>query len=59
MKKPEPTYQKMDVPRLDAEVKNMNGKSTKRLHQCIDALDDVLEDAESVSHCPAEPPKED
>lgn len=60
MKKPEPKYEAMNIPRLDAEVKEMNGKSTRRLHQCIDALDHVLEDdsvVEKPPRCPVEPPK--
>ena len=62
MKKPDQKYETMEIPRLDAEVKKMNGKSTRRLHQCIDALDHLLEDDESHARPPrraAEPPKED
>lgn len=42
-KKPEHRYEKMDAPRLDEHVKKMNGRSTRRLHECIDALCDVLD----------------
>jgi len=62
MKKPDHKYETMEIPRLDAEIKKMNGKSTRRLHQCIDKLDHLLEDDEAVREpprCPAEPPKED
>ena len=62
MKKPEPKYEAMDVPRLDAEVKKMNGKSTRHLKECISHLTDVLdeiEEGEQAPSCPAEPSKED
>tara|TARA_R110002094_G_scaffold201798_3_gene173206 strand:+ start:1340 stop:1519 length:180 start_codon:yes stop_codon:yes gene_type:complete len=59
MKKPEPKYEAMDVPRLDANVKKMNGKSTRRLKECISHLTDVIEEGEQAPSCPAEPPKED
>ena len=55
MKKPEPKYEKMDVPRLDAEVKKMNGRSTRRLKQCIEALTDVLDEDQNAEH--AEQPR--
>lgn len=59
MKKPEPKYEAMDVPRLDAEVKKMNGKSTRHLTECISHLTDVLEEGEQAPSCSAKPPKED
>lgn len=40
MKNPE--YEKMDIPRLDPKVREMNGKSTRRLKQCISDLECVL-----------------
>lgn len=59
MKKPEPKYEAMDVPRLDANIKKMNGRSTSHLKECISHLTDVLEGGEQAPSCPAEPPKED
>lgn len=41
-----PEYEKIDVPRLDPQVKEMNGKSTRRLKQCISDLECVLADRE-------------
>lgn len=55
-----PKYEKMDVPRLHPEVKEMNGRSTRRLKQCIDTLTDLLdredrrEDGEDRSVSPAD-----
>ncbi len=62
MKKPEPKYEAMDVPRLDAEVKKMNGRSTRHLKECIGHLTDVLDEIEEGGQapgCPAKSPKED
>tara|TARA_R110002126_G_C10490983_1_gene504800 strand:+ start:43596 stop:43784 length:189 start_codon:yes stop_codon:yes gene_type:complete len=61
MKKPEHKYETMDVPRLDANVKKMNGKSTRHLEECISHLTDVIEETEEgeqAPSCPAEPSKE-
>jgi hypothetical protein len=41
MKLPDPQDQ---LPRLSQEVKDMNGKSTRRLNECLDALTDLLDD---------------
>ena len=60
--KPEIKYEEIEVPRLSDEVKKMNGKSARRLHQCIDELDELLEDGsapEKSPGCPAMPEKED
>jgi hypothetical protein len=40
-------HEPMRVPRLSKDVKELNGKSTERLHQCLDALEDLL-DADEV-----------
>jgi len=48
MKQPE--REQMPVPRLSRDVKAMNGKSTKRLTQCIDALSELLDDNDEVQH---------
>lgn len=37
---------KLEVPRLPQEIKNLNGKSGKRLSRCIDDLCEVLSDEE-------------
>lgn len=44
MKKPEQKYEKMPAPRLHEDVKKMNGRSTRRLSECIDILCDVLDE---------------
>ncbi len=46
MKRPEPKYENMEVPRLAEQVKKMNGKSGQKLAKCIDALSDLLDDNE-------------
>lgn len=46
----EPKYQKIDYPRLDPKIKEMNGKSTQHLCQCIDALSDLLDANDEVQH---------
>jgi hypothetical protein len=45
----QPKREQIPVPRLNEDVKAMNGRSTKRLSQCIDALSDLLDD-EEVRH---------
>jgi len=46
----QPKREQMPVPRLSQDVKAMNGKSTKRLTQCIDALSELLDDNDEVQH---------
>ena len=41
MKRPE--RDELEVPRLPQQVKDMNGKSTKRLVECLDTLFDILD----------------
>lgn len=41
MKRPE--YEKIEVPRIDSDIREMNGKSTRRLNKCIEALTDLLD----------------
>ena len=36
--------EKPEAPRLPPEIKKMNGKSGKRLSQCIDSLNQVLDE---------------
>ena len=36
--------EKPAVPRLSQEVKNLNGKSGKKLSQCIDTLCEILDE---------------
>lgn len=38
--------EKKEAPRLSPEVKKLNGKSGKRLSQCIDSLCEILDDDE-------------
>jgi len=45
MKHPKPQYEQLEIPRLDNEVKKMNGKSSKRLSSCIDKLAELLEES--------------
>ncbi len=40
----QPDQDKPAVPRLAEEIKNLNGKSGKRLSQCIDTLCDLLDE---------------
>ena len=54
MKQPE--REQIKVPRLHRDVKAMNGKSTKRLTQCIDALSELLDENDEVQHEVAEEP---
>ncbi len=58
MKKPEPRYEQMDVPRLEPDIKDMNGQSTRRLAQCIDELSDLLDDDEGAPDCHSEHPEQ-
>jgi len=46
MKYPKPQYEQLEIPRLDDQVKKMNGKSSKRLQNCIDKLSELLEESE-------------
>ena len=55
MKKPEPKYEKMDVPRLSQEIKEKNGKSTRRLSKCIEALTDLLDHEEHHEEAAEQP----
>lgn len=48
MKRPE--YKQMKVPSLDADVKKMNGKSSRRLSQCIDELSNILDEHGEIQH---------
>lgn len=47
MKRPEPKYEQMEVPRLADKIKKMNGKSGQKLTECIDALSDLLDENEA------------
>ena len=38
-----PEYEQMVVPRLSPEVKDMNGRSTRKLKQSIEALETLLD----------------
>lgn len=44
MKKPEQKWEEIEIPKLCPHVKKKNGKSSHRLSECIDALDDQLEE---------------
>ena len=50
----------LPVPRIDPDVKAMNGKSTKRLDKCIQELTDLLDEQEARhekgSDCPVSRP---
>ena len=48
MKLPDKKEQ-LPVPRMDPDIKAMNGKSTKRLQKCLDELTDLL-DAPETQH---------
>ncbi len=45
-----PKYEKMSVPRIHRDVKEMNGQSTKRLAECIDKLSDLLDKNDEVQN---------
>lgn len=40
--------QKTEVPRLSPEIKNLNGKSGRKLRGCIDKLCETLDDVIST-----------
>lgn len=40
----QPKHEQIEVPRLDKDVKEMNGKSTEKLSQCIKALTELLDE---------------
>ena len=42
-------FEEINVPRLDQDVKEMNGKSTRHLKQCIDHLTELLEDKDETT----------
>lgn len=48
MKRPE--YKQMKVPSLDADIKEMNGKSSRKLSQCIDELSNLLDEHSETQH---------
>lgn len=50
MKRPEPKYEKISVPRIHSDIKEMNGKSTHRLQKCIEELDNLLDENNKVQH---------
>lgn len=52
----QPKHEYIEVPRLCKDVKAMNGKSTKRLTQCINALSDLLDANNEVQHEVVEQP---
>ena len=52
----QPKRKHVKVPRLHEDVKAMNGKSTERLAQCIDALSHLLDANNEVQHEVAEEP---
>lgn len=52
----QPKREQIPVPRLHEDVKAMNGKSTKRLSQCIDALSELLDSDEVQNEEVAENP---
>lgn len=37
-----------EVPRLSPEIKNMNGKSSYKLRQCIDTLCEILDEEDKA-----------
>jgi hypothetical protein len=46
----QPKREQIPVPRLHQDVKAMNGKSTKRLSKCIEALSALLDANDEVQH---------
>ncbi len=44
MKRPEQKWEEIEVPKLCPQVKKKNGASSHRLAECIDALDNHLEE---------------
>lgn len=50
MKKPE--YKDMNVPSLHEDIKTMNGKSSKRLAQCLDNLSELLDESDKHAKAP-------
>lgn len=52
----QPKREQIPVPRLHQDVKAMNGKSTKRLSDCIEALSDLLDRNDEVQHEVVEEP---
>lgn len=46
-----PEREQIDVPRIHEDIKEMNGKSTERLTQCIDKLSDLLDDNDEETTC--------
>lgn len=44
MKRPEQKWEEMEIPKLCPHVKKKNGESSHRLAECIDALEDRLEE---------------
>jgi len=49
----QPKREKM--PRLPADVKAMNGRSTRRLDACIDALTDILDEKDEHNEVAQDP----
>lgn len=52
----QPKREKIPVPRIHQDVKAMNGKSTKRLSDCIEALSDLLDANDEAQHEVAKEP---
>ena len=46
----QPKYVRIEVPRLHENIKTMNGKSSKKLTQCIDKLSELLDENKEVQH---------
>ena len=42
MKRPTPEYVRLDVPKLEKKVKELNGKSGRKLQGCIEKLNNLL-----------------
>lgn len=50
----QPKHERIEVPRLHKDIKVMNGKSTQRLSQSIEALSELLDANGEVQHEVAE-----
>ena len=52
----EPKREHIPIPRIHQDIKAMNGKSSKRLSECIDVLTDLLDDNEAQNEEVVEQP---
>ncbi len=48
MEYPKPQYEQIEIPRLDDQVKKMNGKSSQQLQSCINKLSELLDKSEEL-----------